>query len=87
MNEKHGAIWVDHDNDDSACIVSETHSEGADKLFLIYQRRDGLFMPYSYVKQSSPQWSMPFWTNENAKTVFQTLAEAREFLANYGAAT
>jgi hypothetical protein len=87
MAEKYDAIWVDFDNDDCAEIVSEFYSASQDKLFVIYKRKDGMYMPFSYVKKTSPQWSLPFWSSENTKLLLSTLVEAQQYLIAYGAGT
>ena len=87
MSEKHNAIRIDFDDDNSAKIVSEIYSPELDKLFIVYERQDGRYMPFSYVKQHSPQWSMPFWSNENTKALMGSLEEAKRYLENYGANT
>lgn len=87
MSEKYGALWIDFDNDDSAVIVSELYSESVDKLFVIYKRSDGMYMPFSYIKKSSPQWSLPFWSSENTKLLLSSLVEAQHYLVAYGAGT
>ena len=87
MNEKYGAIWINFDDDGSSEIIEEVYSTTLEKIFVIYRRKDQLFMPFSYVKKQSPQWSAPFWSNENTKILMSTLAEAKEYLAAYGAGT
>lgn len=87
MSEKYGAIWVDFNDDNSAKVVFEIYAVALDKLFIVYERMDGKYMPFSYVKQHSPQWSMPFWSNENTKALMGSLEEAKSYLANYGANT
>ena len=84
MNEKYGAIWVNFDDDDSSEIVEEYFSESLDKIFVVYKRKDGLFMPFSYIKKESAQWSLPFWSNENTKLLVASFNEAREYLVSYG---
>lgn len=87
MSEKHNAIWIDFNDDDSAKIVSEVYSPELDKLFIVYERKDGNYMPFSYTKQRDPQWSMPLWNNENTKVLMSSLGEAKNYLAYYGANT
>ena len=87
MIEKHNAIWVDFNGDNAAKIVSEIYSPDLDKLFVVYERKDGRYMPFSYVKKPSHQWSMPLWSNENTKVLVASLEEAKNYLVNYGANT
>jgi hypothetical protein len=87
MLEKHNAIWVDFNDDNAAKIVHEVYSAELDKLFIVYQRKDGRYMPLVYVKKASHQWSLPFWTNENTKVLTASLEEAKNYLASYGANT
>ncbi len=87
MKEKYGAIWVDSNHDDSSEIVEEIYSESLDKVFVIYRREDGFFMPFSYVKAESYQWSLPFWVNENTKLLVSSVVEAKEYLKSYSAGT
>ncbi len=87
MIEKHDAIWVDFDDDDAAKVVSEIYSPELDKLFIVYERKDGRYMPFSYVKQPSHQWSMPLWNKENTKVLMGSLEDAKKYLESYGANT
>lgn len=86
MIEKHNALWIDSNDDDSAKIVREIYSAELDKLFVIYERKDGRYMPFSCVKtDGSPQWSLPFWSHENTKVLTASLEEAENYLVSYGA--
>ncbi len=85
MIEKHGAIWTGCDGDNDAKVVSESYSPELEKLFVVYQRRDGMFMPFSYVKQSDPYLSMPVWAHENTKAFLASLQDAQQYLGRYSA--
>jgi hypothetical protein len=87
MIEKHDAIWMDVEEDNCGEIVSEDYSPELGKLFVVYERRDGGFMPFSYVKQHGPQYSLPIWNNENTKVLVASLDEAKHYLESYGANT
>jgi len=84
MIQKYNAIWVDFNDDNAAEIVSEIYSPKLDKLFIVYERKDGRYMPFSYVKKTSHQWSMPFWSNENTKVLMASFEEAKDYLADFG---
>ncbi len=83
MSEKHGAIWIDFHDDNGAKIVLENYEATLDKLFVIYERMDGNYMPFSFVKQHTPQWSTPIWNNENTKVLMNSLEESKSYLTNF----
>jgi hypothetical protein len=87
MIEKHHAIWMDVEADNSGTIVSEDYLPELGKLFIVYMRRDGGFMPFSYVKQHDPQYSLPIWSNENTKVLLASLEEAKQYLESFRANT
>lgn len=85
MEEKYEGIWIDTRGDDSSEVVFENYIAAIDQLHVIYQRADGSYLPYSFVKQSDPQWRLPIWSPENDKAIMPTLESAKEYLISYGA--
>ena len=85
MEEKYEGIWISAQGDDSSKIVFESYIASIDKLHVIYQREDGGYLPYSFIRQNDPQWRLPIWSQENDKAMVPTLESAKEYLTSYGA--
>ena len=83
MEEKHEAIWINVEENDSAKIIFEEYLSSIDKLHVIYQQANGSFSPYSYIKENDPQWRLPIWSKENKKAMMPTLESAKEYLTSY----
>ena len=84
MQGKYQSIWCSTCVDDAANIVFEHYSVDLDKIYIIYKRKDGLYMPFSFVKGAiDHQWSLPFWGEENTKVIFALENQAIEYLSEF----
>ena len=84
MEEKYEGIWINTQGDYPSKVVFESYIASIDKLHVIYQKSDGDYLPYSFVKKDDPQWRLPIWSQENDKAMMPTLESAKKYLISYG---
>ena len=85
MDEKYEAIWINVEEDDSVKIVFERYFPNIEKLHVIFEEANGIYLPYSYVKKVDHQWRLPLWSQENEKAMMPTLESAKKYLVSYEA--
>ena len=83
MEEKFNGIWISLAENTHLSIVFEEYISTQDKIHVVYQTRDGFYLPYLYIKTDSHQWRLPILSQEKDKTVMPYLESAKNYFASF----
>lgn len=77
MVEKYGGIWLENGGH-LLEVIREQYDIERDMVQAIYRRSDGFFTAALFVKTIDHQWRLPFWSDVEHGSIFETveLAEA-----------
>ena len=76
LQEKLGALWLQEHADYLGTPVFEHHEPTADRLGVVFRRRDGLFKTVIFHKSHDPQWTLPFWAESYQDAIIDNEAAA-----------
>lgn len=76
---KHGALWLDTDDQVGAELVGEYYDAKVDLLGAVLTKRS-LFVVLVYEKVQEPGWSLPHWAVRGPQNWFPTLEEATNYM-------
>jgi hypothetical protein len=76
LQEKLGAIWLEEHADYLGKAVFERHEPSADRLGVVFKRKEGLFKAVIFHKSQSPQWRLPFWSESYQDAIIDNERDA-----------
>lgn len=76
---KHGALWLDTDDQIGAELVGEYYDAKVDLLGAVFSKR-GLFLAIVYEKVQEAGWSLPHWRARGPQNWFPSLEDATSYM-------
>lgn len=76
---KHGALWLDTDEQTGSELVGEYYDRQLDMIGAIFARR-GLYLVTIYEKVNDPSWSVPHWISRGPQNWFPSMEHASNYM-------